>query len=70
MRVMVAHYGNPRKGNGYNMKKIIGKIAIVLMSVVLLWIFASFVEANCKNLGENPTYCPANFFVIMTKISK
>jgi len=52
------------------MKKRIEKIAVVLMSVVLLWIFASFVEANCKNLGENPTYCPANFFVIMTKISK
>ena len=51
------------------MKKIIEKIAVILMSVVLLWIFASFVEVNCKNLSENPTYCPANFFVIMTEIS-
>lgn len=51
------------------MKKKIEKIAVVLMSAVLLWIFASFVEVNCKNLGENPSYCPANFFVIMIKIS-
>lgn len=51
------------------MKKKIEKIAVVLMSAVLLWIFASFVEVNCKNLSENPAYCPANFFVIMTKIS-
>lgn len=52
------------------MKKRIEKIAVVLMSVALLWIFTSFVEVNCKNLEENSTYCPANFFVIMTKISK
>ena len=50
------------------MKKKIEKITIVLMFAVLLWIFVSFVEVNCKNLGENPTYYPANFFVIMTKI--
>lgn len=52
------------------MKKRIEKIVVVLMSAILLWIFASFVEVNCKNLEENSTYCPANFFVIMTKISK
>lgn len=51
------------------MKKKIEKIIIILMSAVLLWIFASFIEVNCKNLEKNPIYCPANFFVIMTKIS-
>ena len=51
------------------MKKRIEKIAVVIMSAVLLWIFASFVEVNCKNLSKNPTYCPANFFVILTEIS-
>ena len=49
------------------MKKKIEKIAVILMSAVLLWIFASFVEVNCKNLSENPEYCSANFFVIMTE---
>ena len=52
------------------MKRKIEKIVTVILSVALLWIFASFVEVNCKNLEENPTYCPTNFFVIMTEISK
>ena len=51
------------------MKKKIEKITILLISVVLLWIMASFIEVNCKNLSKNPTYSPANFFVIITKIS-
>lgn len=51
------------------MKNKIEKIVIVILSAALLWIFASFIEVNCKNLTENSTYCPANFFVIMDKIS-
>lgn len=51
------------------MKRKIEKIVTVFLATVLLWIFTSFIEVNCKNLSENPTYCPANFFVIMTKIS-
>lgn len=51
------------------MKNKIEKIITVILSATLLWIFASFIEVNCKNLSENPTYCPANFFVIMTEIS-
>lgn len=52
------------------MKNKIEKIITVILSVALLWIFVSFIEVNCKNLSKNPTYCPANFFVIMTEISK
>ena len=51
------------------MKNKIEKIVTIIFSTVLLWILASFIEVNCKNLSENPTYCPANFFVIITEIS-
>ena len=50
------------------MKNKIEKIVTVILSVALLWIFVSFIEVNCKNLSEDPSYCPANFFVIINKI--
>lgn len=51
------------------MKNKIEKIVTVVLSTALLWIFTSFIEVNCKNLSETPVYSPANFFVIMNKIS-
>lgn len=49
------------------MKKKIEKIATVISLIILLWISASFIEVNCKNLKENPAYCPINFFVLIGK---
>lgn len=49
------------------MRKTIERVVTAVLAAGLLWIFASFIEVNCKNLGENPNYCPANFFVIINK---
>ena len=50
-------------------KKIIDYTVTIILTAVLVWVLASFIEVNCKNLKPNPQYCPANFFVIMTEIS-
>lgn len=34
---------------------------------LLSWFWLSFIEVVCKNLGENPQYCPLNFFEIWLK---
>lgn len=52
------------------MKKKTRKIMTIFLATAFLWIFASFIEVNCKNFSETPVYSPANFFVIMTEISK
>lgn len=31
---------------------------------LLSWFWLSFIEVVLKNLGENPQYCPLNFFEI------
>lgn len=50
-------------------KKIIEYSITAILTAALVWVLASFIEVNCKNLKPNPQYCPANFFVIMTEIS-
>ena len=46
----------------------IEKIVTIFLATVFLWVFASFIEVNCKNLSEAPVYSPANFFVIMNNL--
>ena len=53
-------------GGGKEMKNKILNIISILSILFILWVVLSFIEINCKNLSENPTYCPANFFTLIS----
>ena len=49
------------------MKKAITVLIVSLFFMFDVWVLASFVEINATNLHEDPSYCGANFFVVLLK---
>lgn len=50
------------------MRKWLGRIVCAICTLLLLWCVVSFIEINCKNMGENPTYWEGNMFVCLMEI--
>lgn len=50
------------------MRKWIERIVCAICTLFLLWGVVSFIEVNCKNLNENPTYWEYNMFVYLMEI--
>ena len=50
------------------MRKWLGRIVCAICALFLLWGVVSFIEVNCKNMGENPTYWKYNMFVVLFDI--
>lgn len=50
------------------MRKWLGRIVCAICTLFLLWGVVSFVEVNCKNLDESPTYWEGNIFVCLMEI--
>ena len=47
------------------MRKWLGRIVCTVCALFLLWGVVSFIEINCKNMSENPTYWEYNMFVVL-----
>ena len=47
------------------MRKWLGRIVCAVCALFLLWCVVSFIEVNCKNMSENPTYWKYNMFVVL-----
>lgn len=50
------------------MRKWLERIVCAICTLFLLWGLISFIEINCKNMSENPTYWEGNIFVCLMEI--
>ena len=50
------------------MRKWIERAIGIISALFILWGVVSFIEVNCKNLTENPTYWEGNMFVVLMEI--
>jgi hypothetical protein len=50
------------------MRKWIERIIAFISALFILWGVVSFIEVNCKNLTENPTYWEGNMFIYLMEI--
>ena len=50
------------------MGKWIERIVAFISALFILWGVVSFIEVNCKNLDEHPTYWEYNMFVLLSEM--